>query len=295
MVFANAGIAPVVFFHNATAIGAWVTQGGVVSWNGVAVVLFGFAHHTLGHVGNFQHEGLARELPALHQGQLVLPLAGQFGTRKLFDPQAAQQGHELKSFSSGNQLATFAQHVLFGQQAFNDARARGRRAQPLVLHGFAQFLVLNGFARTLHGAQQGSLGVTCWGAGFKGLGLHSLVEHGFSGLNRHKRFSRVFAHGHLNVGILAVNGQPSRLDQDLALTFEGVGCRGCLHRGDAGGDLVFRTRKKHRHKAAHHQGVELVFGFAQAAGGLQRGDDGKVVADLGVVKNTLAGLDVALV
>ena len=292
---ANAGIAAVVFFHHAAAIGAGVGQGGVVARNGVAVVLFGFAHHALGHVGNFQHEGLARQLPALHQGQLVLPLAGQFGARKLFDPQAAQQRHELKSLGCGNQLAAFAQHVLLGQQAFNDARARGRCAQPLVLHGFTQLIVFNGFARTLHGAQQGGLGVACGGAGFQGFGLCGLVEHGFTGLNRHQRFARFFASRHFLVGLFAINGQPTRLDQHLALAFEGMGRSGRLHRGDAGGDLVFRTRKKHRHKAAHHQGVELVLGFAQAAGRLQGGDDGKVVAHLSVVKNTLAGLDIALV
>ena len=292
---ADAGIAAVVFFHHAAAIGAGVGQGGVVARNGVAVVLFGFAHHALGHVGNFQHEGLARQLPALHQGQLVFPLAGQFGARKLFDSQATQQRHELKSLGCGNQLAAFTQHVLFGQQAFNDARARGWRAQPLVLHGFAQLFVFNGLARTFHSAQQGGLGVACGGACFQGFGLHGLVEHGFTGLHRHQRFARFFARGYFLVGFFAINGQPARLDQHLALAFEGMSRSGRLHRGDAGGDLVFRTWKKHRHKAAHHQGVKLVLGLAQAAGRLQRGDDGKVVADLGVVKNALAGLDIALV
>ena len=65
--------------------------------------------------------------------------------------------------------------------------------------------------------------------------------------------------------------------------------------GDAGGDQIFSAGEKHRHEAAHHQVVEFLLGIAQPSGRLQRGDDGKVIADLGIVKNALAGLDVAVV
>ena len=67
------------------------------------------------------------------------------------------------------------------------------------------------------------------------------------------------------------------------------------HRADAGRHLVLRAREKHRHKAAHHQVVDLLLGLAQAAGRLQGGDDGKVVAHLAVVKHALGGLDVVVI
>ena len=69
----------------------------------------------------------------------------------------------------------------------------------------------------------------------------------------------------------------------------------CSHGGDARGDLVFRAGEKHRHEAAHHQVVHLLLGLAQAAGRLQGGDDGKVIADLGVVEHPLGGADVVVV
>jgi hypothetical protein len=109
--------------------------------------------------------------------------------------------------------------------------------------------------------------------------------HHFAGLDRHQVLALVAVLAAFDfVGrFLAVDGQPARLDQHLAFGLEAVG-----HRlADAGGDLVFGAREEHRHEAAHHQVVQLLLGFAQAAGRLRGGDDGKVVADLAVVKHAL--------
>ena len=83
----------------------------------------------LGHVGDLVHELLARQLAVLHLRQLVFPFAGQFGLAQFLHAQAAQQRHQLEGLGRGDQLAALAQHVLLVDQAFDDGRARGRRAQ----------------------------------------------------------------------------------------------------------------------------------------------------------------------
>jgi hypothetical protein len=91
----------------------------------------------------------------LHLGQLVFPFAREFGLGKFFHLQAAQQRHELEGLGRRDQLAAFAQHVLFIQQAFDDGGTGGRRAQAFFLHGFAQFVIVNQLACAFHGTQQG--------------------------------------------------------------------------------------------------------------------------------------------
>ena len=76
--FAGAGVAAVVFFHHATAVGARRRKRCVVARNGVLVVTFGFGHHAFGHGGNFSHEGLAAQSAFFHLRQLELPVARQF-------------------------------------------------------------------------------------------------------------------------------------------------------------------------------------------------------------------------
>ena len=63
---AGAGVAAVVFLDDATAVRADRLQGGVVAGDGVAVVLFGFFDHALGHGGDLGHKGFAPHLALLH-------------------------------------------------------------------------------------------------------------------------------------------------------------------------------------------------------------------------------------
>ena len=67
-----------------------------------------------------------------------------------------------------------------------------------------------------------------------------------------------------------------------------------IHGADARGDLVLGRRIKHRNKTAHHEVIQLLLGIRQTARCFQSGDDGKVIADLAVIKDLLAGLDVLL-
>ena len=64
---------------------------------------------------------------------------------------------------------------------------------------------------------------------------------------------------------------------------------------DAGGHLVLGAREKHRHEAAHHQVIDFLLSLAQPAWRLERWDDRKVVAHLGVVKYPLGRFDVIAV
>ena len=150
----DAAVAAVVLAYHTAATGAAGLQRGVVTGNRVAVVFLGLAHHALGHGRNLLHKGVACELAFFHLRQLVFPFTGQLGFGEFLNPQAAQQRHQLKGLGRGNQFAAFAQHVFLGNQALDDARARGGRAQAFFLHGFAQLVVFHGFARAFHGAQE---------------------------------------------------------------------------------------------------------------------------------------------
>ena len=292
----GAGVAAVVFFDDTATHGARAVQCGVVARYGVAVVFLGFLDDMFRHGGNVAHEGLAAELTAFHQRQLVLPLAGQRRFTQFLHAQAAQQRHQLKGFGGGDEFAPFAQHVFFVEQAFNDGRAGGGGAQAFVLHGAAQFVVLDQLARALHRPQQSGFAVTRGGAGLEGLGHRLQGLHSFTRLHGHQvlAFVAFFGIDHFVGGFLAIHRQPARLDQHLAFGLEMVRGPRHLHLADAGGDLELGHRKEHRQEAAHHQIVELLFGLVEAAGHLRRGDDGKVVADLAVVEHALAGAQVAL-
>ncbi|CAM4124350.1 hypothetical protein ACAN107058_22940 [Paracidovorax anthurii] len=290
---ARAGIAAVVLLDHAAAVGARRGQRGVVAGDGVAVVFLGLLDHALGHGGDLLHEGLAAELALFHLGELVFPLAGEFGAREFFHAQAAQQGHELEGLGGGDQLAALAQHVFFGEQAFDDGRARGRGAQALFLHGRAQLFVFHLLAGAFHGAEQRGFGVARGRLGLEGLGLGVFGVGHLAGPHGHQRLALVAFLAALDLvrGLLAVDGEPAGLDQHLALGLEAV----AHHLADAGRDHVFGAGEEHGHEAAHHQVVELLLGLREAAGRLRGRDDGEVVADLAVVEDALGGAHVVVV
>ena len=290
---AGAGVAAVVFFHHTAAIRAGRLQRGVVAGHRVAVVFLGLFHQALGHGGDLGHEGVAAELAALHLREFVFPLAGQLGLGEFLHPQTAQQGHELKGLGGGDQLAAFAQHVLFVQQAFDDGRAGGRGAQAFFLHGLAQLVVVDEFAGAFHGTEQRRFRIARGRLGAQALGLDRFGAHGFALAHRHQvlAFVAVLGAFHVFGRFFAVDRHPARLDQHLAFGLEVM----AEHGGYAGGHHELGAWEKHRDEAAHHQVVEFLFGVRQAAGRLQRRDDGKVVADLAVVEDALARTDVALI
>jgi hypothetical protein len=129
---------------------------------------------------------VARELAVLHLRQLVFPLAGEFGLAQLLHAQAAQQRHQLEGLGRGNQLAALAQHVLLVDQAFDGGRARGRRAQALLLHRLAQLVVFHELAGAFHRAQQRRFAVARGRPRLQALGLRRLGAHHLARLHRHQ-------------------------------------------------------------------------------------------------------------
>ena len=122
-------------------------------------------------------------------------------------------------------------------------------------------------------------------------------DHGHQALVFSAVFALVFTVfvRHFARGFFAINGQPAGLGQHFAFGFKTVLARAAADSADARGDGVLRGRKKHRQKAARDQIVDFLFGFRQTAGRLVGGDDGKVVANFGIVKHAFAGADIALV
>ncbi len=252
------------------------------------------AHDLLGHRGDLGHEGLALEAALLHLRELVLPVAGQLGRGQLLHAQAAQQRHQLEGLGGGDQLAALAQQVLLGEQAFDDGRARGRRAQALLGHGLAQLVVVDQLARAFHRRQQRRFGVARRRLGLQGLDVGVLGADQLARLHRHEHRAAGARLGVLVGGFLAVDGLPARLDQHLAVGLERVGPGRRLDGGDPRRDLEFGRREEHRQEALDDQVVELGLGLGQAARRLQRRDDGEVVRHLAVVEDPLGRLDVAL-
>ncbi len=291
-ILTHAGKAAVVLLDHAAAVRAGRGQRGVIARDGVAVVLLGLLDDALRHVGDAVHELVAAELALLHLGELVLPLAGQFGLGQVLHRQAAQQRHQLEGLGRGDELAPLAVHVLLKDQAFDHLRPRGWRAQALLLHRGLELLVVDELAGAFHRAQQRGLAVARGRLGLQ-RGLADLLgAHRLAGLHRHQV-------GVLVLRFLAVDGQPARVDQHLAvgleLQFLWATVEPGRHLGDAGGDHELGARVEHRDEALDHQVIELGLDLGQALGCLQRRDDGEVVADLAVVENALAGLDVTVV
>ena len=292
---ADTGIAPVVFAHHAVAVGAGCFQRRVVAGDGIAVVLLGLLDDVRGHRGDFRHEAVAAQRTLFHLRQLVFPVASQFCLGQFFHAQATQQRHELERLRGRDQLAAFAQHVLFGDQAFDRRGAGGWRAQALFLHRFTQFVVVDGLAGAFHGAQQRGFRIARGRARLERLGVDRFGLHDLARLHQHQALA-VLVVGRLFVfGFLAVDGEPARLHQHLAVGAERILLAALLDGADARRDLVLGAREKHRQEAPDHEVVELLLGFAQAAGRLQGRDDGEVIRHLGVVENPLARLDVVAV
>ena len=117
--------------------------------------LLAFADDVARHVGDFRHELVALHFAALPSAcSLNSQFAGQFRRDQFRNAQAAQQRDQRKRLGRGLQFAAVAHDVFFVDQTFDDRRARGGRAEAFLAHRFAQFLVLDEFARAFHRAEQ---------------------------------------------------------------------------------------------------------------------------------------------
>ena len=172
--------------------------------------------------------------------------------------------------------------VFLADQALDYCGAGGRRAQALLAHGLAQFVVLQQLARPFHCRQQRGFAVAGGRLGLDGHGLDVQRPHLLVGPDRRQVLV-------LFLGGLAINRKPAGVLEDAALGLELVA--GDFR--DARGLQVFRRGVEHREEAPHDEVVEFLLRLRQALGRLQRRDDREVVGDLAVVEDPFVRLDPA--
>ena len=237
------------------------------------------AHDVSGQPPDFVHESRARELAALHLAELEFPFAGQLRLGQRLGVQAAQQGDEGDALCRDDEVAPLPDEVALVDQTLDDLRTRGRGAEPALAHGLAQFLVVHQFARAFHGGKQRAFVVAGRRLGLAFLHLHGL---GFRAFARRDGDDRLVGFA-LPLGLLPIDREPARIDDDFAVRLEFLPLDG----GDARRHLELRRRIKHRDEPPRDEIVNLRLRLAQPARHGARRDDGKVVADFRVVKDAL--------
>ena len=289
--FAALGLAGVEFL-------GLLERGGAAKWaggfelrvnaflDGLGVGL-GLPDDLLGEIADLLHEDVPLEFVALHLAELVFPLARHFGGTEGLDPDLADLLDEGQPLAGDVKVAAFALNVAEGDEAFDDRCPGGRGAKSALAHGFGQFVVLDQLSRTFHHGEEGGFGVAGRRLGLKFLHLDVERAGGFAllgGDDQPAAFLLLVVVG-LVVrvdGFLAVDTEPARFDEDLAIGLEGI----VTDAGDAGGDFELSGREKDGDEAPGDHVEELLLRLGQFLGRHQSGwDDGKVIADLGVVEN----------
>ena len=144
----------VVLVHFAAAFRAARGQRAEIAGDRVALVALGLADDVLRHGDDLAHERVALQLAVLHLRELELPLRRELRREELGHAEAVEQRHQRERLRGGHELAAFAVDVPLGDQAFDDLRARRRRAEALLAHRFAQLLVVDQLARAFHRREQ---------------------------------------------------------------------------------------------------------------------------------------------
>ena len=267
----------VVLLDDAAALGARRFEFAEVAGHGVVLVALRAADDAPRHLGNLRHELRPAQLPPLDLPQLEFPVARHLRRAQLGNLQPAQERDDRERLGRRLQVAAVAVQILFPDQALDDGRARGRRAETLVCHRRAQLLVLDELAGAFHRGEQRGFVVA------RGRLRAISVDLNVRGLDRfvwlHQRERRrVF-----RLQLAAIDGQPAGVDHHLALGLE----RLALDARDARGHEEFRRRIKHREETLRDEVVKFLLRFAQGLRRDRRGDDGEVVRDFRVVENAL--------
>src|SRR2546423_2198767 len=167
-----------------------------------------------GEAGDVLHEAVARVRALLDERQAPLPLARQprRGQRVL-----AEQADDVEALLGGDQRASVTLDVADVDEALDDRRPRGRRADAGVLHRLAQLVVVDELAGGLHQDQQRRVGVAPRRLGLllqrldlANVGLLALLEA------RELLLAALVVVLAAAVGQLAVDAAPAGLDQHLA-------------------------------------------------------------------------------
>ena len=282
--------AAVVFFDLAAALGAGGVQVAEVAGHLVALEGLGAFDDAPGHLGDVLHELRPGVATGFHLLELVLPLAGQLGLAQFFDAQTAQEGDEHEGFACRLKLVAIAMQVFFIDQAFDDGSAGSRGAQTAVGHRRAQFIVFDQFTGAFHRAEQRGFVVARGRFGLVDLEFDLLGLNPLAGLHRDQVGGGFFALV-LGLSFAAVDLQPTGLHQHFAVGLEGF----AFDPGDTSGDEVFCGRVEHGEEPLGHHVVNAQLHVAESLRFDRGGDDGEVIADLGVVEDALVGTHPALI
>ena len=169
-------------------------------------------------------------------------------------------------------------------EALDNGRTRRRRAEALLAHGFAQFLVFNQFARAFHRGKKCRLAKTRRRFGFV-VGYLD-IEH-FCRFVRHNRHERLIVTCSLHSRFASVNGEPASILNDLAVCLECI----LINPRDPRRHFKLRCREKDADEAAFDHVVNFLLPFIEAVRRCARRNNGKVVGDFRVVKNALGWFD----
>ncbi len=242
----------------------------------------------LRHRDDLAHERVALQLAVLHLRELEFPLRRELRGEELGHAQAVQQRHQRECLGGRNELAALAVDVPLGDQAFDDLRARGRRAEALLAHRFAKLLVVDQLAGAFHGRQQRRFGEARRRTRGIGDRFDLFGRDVLAGLDRDERrpFARL-RRAIVQLSFLAVDREPARDDQHLAFGLE----RLVGDAGDPRGHQKLGGRIERREKALDDEIVELRLELVQVLRRHERRDDREVVGDLRVVEDPLVRPD----
>ena len=167
-------------------------------------------------------------------------------------------------------------------EPLDDRRSRRRRAQSTLAHCLAQFLIVHPLAGRFHGRQQCGFRVTRGRLGLFGFGFQINHRCFLTRLGWHQLILRG---GY--AGLAPVHLKVAGHDEDFAGSQERI----LIHSRDASGIFEFRWREKDGHESSQDEVEDFLFLLLQArAGQFAGGDDGEVIADFCVVKNSLVRL-----
>ena len=143
----------------------------------------------------------------------------------------AEQAHDVDALLGGDERAPVALDVADVDEALDDRRARGGRADARLLHRLAHLLVVDELAGGLHGPQQRGVAVAPRRLGLllEGLGLARVDRLAALQARELLVAPLVVVAGALALRQLAVDAAPARHEQDLAARAEDVRGDGGLH------------------------------------------------------------------
>ncbi len=188
----------------------------------------------------------------LNLAKFKFPLARELGSRQRLNVQTAQQRHELEGLGRRHHFTALAIEVFLGQEPFDDGGPGCGSAQAFAGHRIPQVIVFDKFASALHGRQERRLGIPGGWLGLQGQHINGLRLWSVTWGDSDEAI--VFLGG-----FFAVDTQPARRHQNLALGFKPV----FANDRPACGVEVLGSRKEHGQQTTTDQVVELLLGLGE--------------------------------